>query len=273
MIDSRARFTPLAWGSVGYNILVILWGAWVRITGSGAGCGEHWPTCGGEIIPRNPQIETIIEVTHRLTSGLTLVFAIALCIWARKIFEKGHRARTAALVTLIFVLAEAALGAGLVLKGLVDKDASVSRAVVVALHLVNTYGLLGFGALTAWWSKPHEDVTTGYTGSPKLMGVAIVGMIAVGMTGAITALGDTLFPITPALDGSLFSNVVADLSATEHFLVRLRIVHPVVATLVGLYLVILGAALYRNSDDKWLGHLGTLCMWGTIVQLVLGVIN
>ena len=271
--DAAARFTPWAWRALGYNILVILWGAWVRITGSGAGCGEHWPTCGGTIIPRDPQIETIIELTHRLTSGLTLIFALVIFVWARKIFEPGHRARNAAGLTLAFILAEAALGALLVLKGLVDKDASVSRAIVVALHLVNTYGLVGFGALTAWRSTPQREQPVVPEGSPRRMMAAIVGMVVVGMTGAVTALGDTLFPITPAIDGGLFAHVVGDLSTTEHFLVRLRIVHPIVAVVVGLFVLGVGARLYRESRDALLSRLGLLMMLATMLQIGLGMLN
>ena len=64
-----SRFSRYAWGVLGANLLVILWGAWVRITGSGAGCGEHWPDCNGQVVPRDPGVETLIEFTHRATSG------------------------------------------------------------------------------------------------------------------------------------------------------------------------------------------------------------
>ena len=273
MTDGAARFATWAWRAVGYNILVILWGAWVRITGSGAGCGEHWPTCGGEIIPREPELETIIELTHRLTSGFTLIFAVVIVVWARRIFAAEHRARRAATITLIFILAEAALGALLVLKGLVDKDASVSRAVVVALHLVNTYGLVGFGALTAWWAVPRPVVKGDVDGRARGMWVAVVGMVVVGMTGAVTALGDTLFPITPTLDGGLFAHVVQDLSMADHFLVRLRAVHPIVAVVVGVFMLVVSSGIYRESRDALSTRLGGAMMLLTMLQMGLGVLN
>ena len=273
MTEGATRFATWAWRAVGYNILVILWGAWVRITGSGAGCGEHWPTCGGEIIPRDPQIETIIELTHRLTSGLTLIFAIGIVIWARRVFERQHRARRAAVITLIFILAEAALGALLVLKGLVDKDDSVSRAVVVALHLVNTYGLVGFGALTAWWAVPRPTIADGAGVAMRGMWVSLAGMVLVGMTGAVTALGDTLFPIAPTLDGGLFAHVIQDLSMADHFLVRLRAVHPIVAVFVGLFMFMVASRIYRESDDSLSVRLGGAMMGLTIAQMGLGVLN
>ncbi len=51
---SQAWFSRYAWGVLLWNVLVALWGAYVRATGSGAGCGSHWPTCNGEILPRAP---------------------------------------------------------------------------------------------------------------------------------------------------------------------------------------------------------------------------
>ena len=114
---ARKSFARFAWGLTGYNLLVILWGAWVRITGSGAGCGEHWPTCHGEIIPRDAGAETIIELTHRATSGLTLIFTVVLVWKAVKYSQKGERARNWAWITLAFVMAEAASGRSWFLRG------------------------------------------------------------------------------------------------------------------------------------------------------------
>src|ERR1017187_2983546 len=85
------RFSQVAWGVLAYNMLVVLWGAFVRATGSGAGCGNRWPLCNGVIVPHAPRIETIIEFTHRATSGLALVSVAALCLWAFRLFPRGHR--------------------------------------------------------------------------------------------------------------------------------------------------------------------------------------
>ncbi|MFN8454080.1 MAG: COX15/CtaA family protein [Anaerolineae bacterium] len=74
------RFAKYVWTVLAYNLAVILWGAFVRASGSGAGCGSHWPLCNGEVIPRTPQMETLVEFTHRLTSGLALLLVIGLTI-------------------------------------------------------------------------------------------------------------------------------------------------------------------------------------------------
>ena len=99
---AQRRFSLYAWGVVVWNLFVIVWGAAVRATGSGAGCGSHWPLCNGEVVPRAPEIATIIEFTHRITSGLALLSVAALVYLAWKWFPKGHLARKASLISLIF---------------------------------------------------------------------------------------------------------------------------------------------------------------------------
>ena len=269
---TNIKYSKLAWSVLVYNVCVILWGAWVRITGSGAGCGDHWPTCGGEIIPRSPGVETMIEFSHRLTSGFTLIFAIVMVVIARRVFTKGHRARTAAWVTLVFILLEAALGALLVLKGLVAKDTSTARAVVVALHLINTLGLVAGGALTAWWARERER-SYGSRVHNGFLATVIVGLVLVGASGAITALGDTLFPV-PVVEGAgLFATIVEDISMAQHFLVRLRIVHPILAVLVGFFILIWGLTVERRTQSGSLGYLANALVWSVALQLMLGVLN
>ena len=87
-------FTGFAWAVLAYDLVVVAWGAFVRATGSGAGCGKHWPSCNGEIVPRAPRVETAIEFTHRATSGIALVLGVVLLAWALRAFSRGHAARS-----------------------------------------------------------------------------------------------------------------------------------------------------------------------------------
>lgn len=212
--------------AVAYNLAVILFGAWVRITGSGAGCGEHWPSCNGEVIPRAPSAQTVIEFTHRTTSGLALLVVVALAVVAFRTRPAGHRARKAAVAMLVFVLLEAAVGAGLVLFGLTAKDDSAARAIVIAIHLVNTLGLLASGLLTLHFAEAGPVAER-----PQERGWISTGLGAVAVasaTGAVTALGDTLFPVGTAEAAA----------AQGHFLVSLRIVHPIVAIVTAALITI-----------------------------------
>jgi heme A synthase len=244
-----------AWFVVAYMVAVILWGAWVRITGSGAGCGDHWPLCDGEAIPRAPTAEKLIEYVHRVSSGLSGLLGLGLFVWIAKVMPKGHRTRRASAIALAFLIAEGALGAGLVKFELVADDDSVARAIVICLHLVNTMGLMAGYALTAWWlTRPYTVLTkpTAQTSNAPLYLLAgLLGLILVGMTGAVTALGDTLFPPETMTGVSLFERIEADLSPAMHFLVRLRIVHPVIAALVAMYLAVLAVNhLYSDPTSK-----------------------
>ena len=259
-----SRFGRYAWVTLAWNFLVVLWGALVRATGSGAGCGEHWPTCNGEVIPRTESAATFIEFTHRLTSGLALLMTVVLVIAAMRIFQRGHRVRRAAWTTLIFMLAEAALGAGLVLFGLVDDNDSVARAVVMCMHLINTLFLLGFMALTAWWADRPGRLSLSQPTRLKL-GSATLGLLLVGMTGAIAALGDTLFPSTTLVEG-----FQADMAVGAHFLLRLRALHPVFALVVGFGLIALGQGA---RTEPGLNRLATLLVVLTGIQIAIGFIN
>ena len=242
-----------AWGTLVLNLGVILWGAFVRATGSGAGCGSHWPTCNGEVVPRAASVETMIELTHRLTSGLALIAVLVMTVLAFRRRPKGHPMRPAAVASLVFILLEAAIGAGIVLLEHVADDASVARVYWMGAHLVNTFLLVGALGLTAWLS-PEDAKRPRLAGQgtgplaivPLALGAALVAILLVGVTGAVTALGDTLFPA-----GSLTEGIAEDFSATAHFLVRLRIWHPIAAALSGLFIVTTAVvvALRRPSPE------------------------
>ena len=145
-------FARYAWGVLVYSVGVVLWGAYVRATGSGAGCGAHWPLCNGEIIPQSPSIARMVEFSHRVTSGLTLLLVIGLVVWAWRTYPRGHRVRMGAGLSLALTISEALVGAGLVLFELVAQNSSVERAISVSIHLVNTFLLLAALAVTAYWA-------------------------------------------------------------------------------------------------------------------------
>src|SRR5438445_8925359 len=76
------RFTRLAGTAAAFTYLLIILGAIVRITGSGMGCGEHWPLCNGKLLPPL-DLPTLIEYTHRLVAAAVsaLVVAVAGYAW------------------------------------------------------------------------------------------------------------------------------------------------------------------------------------------------
>lgn len=273
MEQKSAHLQKFAWGLVVYLVGVILFGAWVRITHSGAGCGEHWPTCHGEIIPIAPSVETMIEYTHRLTSGLCGIFAIVMVAWAAKV-HRWNRVTKGAVTVLALTIFEGLIGAGLVLAELVNNDDSVARAVVISLHLVNTLILMGAAALTAWWAggEPAFELSRKTPLRPWLL-LAMGLMIVTSMTGAVTALGDTLFPVDPTLGDGLLARLRDDLSAANHFLVRLRIVHPFVAVVAAAVIFGVSGRVRYVSDDAVASRLAAALAVTVGVQTAFGVIN
>jgi heme A synthase len=262
--DRCARF---AWAVLAYNLAVVLWGAYVRATGAGAGCGNHWPLCNGEVIPLHPAVKTMVEYSHRLSSGLAGVLVLGLLVWAAMAFPKGHPARLGAALAFLFVMVEGLLGAGLVLLQHVAKNASIARAYSLSAHLINTLVLIACLTLAAWWSSGGARV--------RLRGAALWSALAslavlilMGVSGALAALGDTLFP--PA---SLAEALRQDFAPSVHLFVRLRVLHPFIAVAGGGWLLYSAISL---TVQKTAGLPRALPLWAgalVAVQIAAGLVN
>jgi len=269
MNATMTRLPRFAWLTLAWNMLVILWGALVRATGSGAGCGAHWPLCNGEVVPRAPAVETLIEFTHRLTSGVALLMVFALAVWVFRERTKGHPARRAAGASVFLILTEAAVGAGLVLFHLVGENESVARALFMAVHLVNTFLLLAALSLTAHWCGSDAPLRKdAMRRDGWVFGVAFVGLLLVGVSGAIAALGDTLYPARSLLEG-----LAQDLSPTASLLVRLRVLHPLLAVAGAAAVVFVAArVLLATSEPVSRGWAWAAAALAT-AQVVGGLLN
>jgi cytochrome c oxidase assembly protein subunit 15 len=237
-IDTKRLPSPalrrFAWGVLAYFIAVILWGTLVRATGSGAGCGAHWPLCNGTVLQHSPRVDTMIEFTHRITSGISLISVVGLLVWAYVGTVRGHLARAAAVASVVFTLLEAVLGALLVKLGYTAQSQSPLRPAFLALHLANTLLLLAALTLTAHLLSRSKGYLRGGVRLVAPFGavVAVLVVMVVGITGSLAALGDTLFPAS-----SLGLALAQDFSATSGWLVRWRWMHPTVAFFASIFLV------------------------------------
>jgi cytochrome c oxidase assembly protein subunit 15 len=254
-----------AWAVLVYNVVVILWGAVVRATSSGAGCGDHWPLCNGVVLQSNPRLATLIELAHRVTSGVTLPLVLLLLLWTFRSTVSGHLARIATIAAVVFTFNEALLGALLVLLRLTADNRSPARAVYLSLHLANTLLLLGALTLAAHFLSRGEAFTRRTVRFAQLP-LAVTGITAtllLGVTGTLAALSDTLFPAT-----SLSAAFAQDFSASGGWLLRLRILHPVTAVIAGLFICwLLLRSIARPSEHK-----PALLVLGLLVlQYALGV--
>lgn len=256
----------LTWVTVAYNIAVILWGAYVRASGSGAGCGSRWPLCNGEILPSTTQSQTLIEFMHRATSAVSLMIVSFLVVWCWKRTSKGDWPRYSVGCGLLLLLNEALLGALLVLFDHVGSDRSAAHALFLCLHFGNTLLLLAALALTARWlskrdrcfvvaAKPHERIA---------IALGLVSVIVIGMTGSLASLGDTV-----SLSDSLRHALIQDFSSSSHVLLRLRLLHPVAAMFGCIYVLWLLRNFWRKDHSPWMVVLGA----ALTIQIALGAMN
>lgn len=265
---SQARFRTVAWATLLLTLAVILWGAYVRASGSGAGCGSHWPTCNGEVIPRlKTGIDTIIEFTHRATSGFAFLVTLLQLVWAFRAFPKRHAIRYGASLSMFFMVTEALVGAGLVLFEMVAHNTSIARAYWISVHLINTFLLVASMTATVYWASGGSLPKRGAGKSifaPVVVG--LLGAILVGVTGAIAALGDTLFPAKTLAEG-----LAADVAPTAHLLVQLRVLHPIVASVTAAYLLFVAA--YVGLKAPTLKRFTRATMALVVVQVGAGFLN
>ena len=253
-----------AWGVVGYNVLVILWGALVRATGSGAGCGNHWPLCNGEVIPLSPRLDTVIEFTHRCMTGGATFVVIGLLVWTFRATVKGQAARVMAVASMALLLNEALLGALLVKLGYVTGNQSVGRMVLLSIHLSNTLLLLAALTLTAvllgtgqLWRE------LGVIGGRKVWAVlGLAATLIVGVSGSLAALGDTLFPAS-----SLRAAFAQDFATGSPWLLRLRGIHPVSAVIAAVFVIWLVKQAYVRGARR----LGQVVLGLLAFQFLLGL--
>jgi heme a synthase len=259
-----------AWAVLVYFIAVILWGTLVRATGAGAGCGNHWPLCNGTVLQHSASANTIIEFTHRITSGLSFFSAVGLLIWTFAGTVRRHFARAAVVAAVAFTLVEAILGAFLVKLGLTAQSQSPLRPAYLALHLTNTLLLLAALTLTAHMLSRNRGYLRGTIRFVAPIGAVagIMVVLIVGVTGSLAALGDTLFPAT-----SLASALAQDFSSGSGWLVRWRWTHPTIAFIASVFLIwILVRAAQRSAhwDNRGLSALVLLLL---AAQYVLGVLD
>lgn len=263
---SRRAFGRFAWATLAYNLAVVLWGAYVRVSFSGDGCGAHWPFCNGQVIPHAMASAMAIEFTHRAMTSLDCAAVIVLCIWAFLAFPRRHAVRLFSMLSLLFLFIEALLGAGLVLLRYVARDQSAGRAVYLSAHLTNTMLLLAALAIAAWAASSGER-RIGWRSVPRSLWWAAAVVVLVSVTGAIAALGDTLFPAS-----SLAVGMQRDFSSSSSLLLRLRLVHPVIAAMGAGYVVWAAAAFLRGREETE-RRAGSRVITLVLFQLAAGAVN
>jgi heme A synthase len=266
--SSPRAYAALGWSVLALTLIVILGGAVVRATGSGAGCGETWPRCRGHLIPFSPTSETLIEFTHRLTTVALAIAIVALIVWTRRLFPPHHRVRRTLWVALGLFVLESLIGASLVVFGWVDTDASIGRALVVPLHLVNTFLLVAALALVAHFGGGGErfEVHLERPWDRRVLGGLVI-ILVIAASGALNALADTLHEAESVVGG-----IRAEFGRAAPFLLRLRTVHPVVAVAGGIAVYVLAGRLAGLAGPvaRRLARAVQVVVWA---QFAIGIAN
>lgn len=254
----NTSFARFAWVTLAYTVAVVLWGAIVRATGSGAGCGETWPLCNGQLVFGTAALARAIEFAHRASSGLDTALILAMAVWAFRAFPRGFAARRGAIASIALLVVEALLGAALVKFGLVVNDPSPAHAIVLSIHMANTLALIGAITLTAWWGGGHPRVVW----KARAWSV-LAALVVVAITGTLAALADTLYPAS-----SFMAGLAQDWSGEASPLIRLRAAHPFAAIAAGLWAAYFALPLLRKAT---IPAATVLC--GVCLQLFAGALN
>ena len=242
----------------------VVFGAIVRITGSGMGCGDHWPKCQGHWFPPLDRIDLIIEVAHRYFAATLSVAILALLVVALL-----HRA-TPGVSGRGGVLRAAGAAAGLVLAaaifGAVTVKLELANKVVIVTHLAIAMTLLavlvsasmragGLGASSA-------AVGTASAKTWRSARVALALTFVVLVLGAFTAHvpgANSLCVGFPLCRNGLLP------SSAQH----IQITHRILAFLLFFHLVGLSIGVWRRGEAKLIVGAAFTALGTVLVQIVV----
>ncbi len=265
-----SKFAKFTWFVLAYNIIVVIWGVFLRASKSGDGCGQYWLTCHNEVIPTAPQLKTIIEFSHRLMSGLDFLIVLGLMIWVLSKHAKGEQIRKFAVISFIFIITEALIGAGLVLTGNTAEANTAARPFWAIGHLLNTFILIASLSLTAWLASGGNEFSLKNKGKYVwILALGIVGFIFIGASGSLAALSSMLYETKTLTEG-----LQQDFAGSSPLLLRLRISHPILSILVGISIAFLAGWLKTKAEGNlWVQRFSNILTILVLVQLCFGALT
>ena len=212
-----------AWFVFSLTILVIVSGDIVQITGSGAGCGENWPKCNGELLPGTTNVNTTIEFVHRFLTTIVGFCIISLALFARILLGKNHFCTKTTYIAIFFLVTEILIGAMLVRFGWVEFDISWGRVIVDSLHVLNTFFLVA-AIVFSTQSKSISYIPDSIKNARRLIFIVIIFLV-IAVTGALNSLADLFYLETflPSQKNNIYD-----------FLITIRAMHPFIAITGGI---------------------------------------
>lgn len=232
MSQKNNFFSTYCFSILCFCLFIILWGAWVRISHSGDGCGQSWPSCDGQyLLEAGEKRKTWIEWIHRATSGLFGIAVLSLMIGAFFKFSLRHPVFKSSVCVLLFTVSEALIGARLVLAGLTGSNTSLARVLTMNLHLLNS--LLLTGSLFICWrlSKCKNYSLSNalfYLKTKSFFFISLIIFFIIVFFGSLSSLSASLLPSHSLLEG-----ISSDFNPESHWMIRLRLLHPLLALIFG----------------------------------------
>lgn len=266
-------FARLAVTTTVLTLALVALGGTVRATDSGMACPDY-PRCFGEWIPP-PDLHMWLEHSHRLLAGIVGIAILALTVWAVARFRHRPSVLWASVTALVLVIAQAALGAFVVLRLLQAElvTAHLGMAMLVLACLI--YLAVAVSHPPSAAAQPlRRDRRLAWTAT-AVAGLCFVQILVGGhVTGIGAGLVYTDFPL---MDGAILPAVTSE---TEAFHIAHRLLAYLLAGgVVSLCAVALSHRRRLQAADAWTTGqrwLVTLPLWAAVlvvVQIGLGVAN
>ena len=242
----------------------LVFGAIVRISGSGMGCGDHWPRCYGYWFPPLSRPDLIIEVSHRYLASLLLLSLVALlaAAWRRRdqpgVGGPGGVLRGAALAVALG-LSAALLGAMTVKLGnaplatLAHWTVAMSLVASVVATVIRAGGLGGTSARDGGVSMRTKRAA--FAGAALALVAVVMGGLTAKYPGAAVACPS--FPLcgtNPDVQGAA---------------VHVQLTHRIIAVLLVLHLFGVVMALRKRQESPLLRRVAMIAFSLGILQLLV----
>lgn len=235
----------LSYATLALAVAHLVFGAIVRITGSGMGCGDHWPTCYGHWFPPLDQPTLVIEWTHRLLAALLtamvtgLVLAALLARARPAVGGRGGALRSAALA-LVFILTTAAFGAITVWLGNVWYATVVHWLLAATLLATLAATVIRTGGLGGTSIRAQQASRRAVRGATAGAALALVTVVFGGMTAKIPGASAACQGF-PLCSGQLLPSLPAQ---------HVQMTHRVLAFLLLLHVLGLAIAFTRQREGS-----------------------
>jgi cytochrome c oxidase assembly protein subunit 15 len=256
----------LSWAALGVAFVHSVFGAIVRISGSGMGCGEHWPDCNGTLVPTFTSYTTVVELTHRCLAAALLGVTGALVVVARRQTRPdgapGSRGS-------VFRAASVALGLEIAaaLVGMVVVKLALSSRALIAVHYTIAMAILATliialqrsGELGAAGVRQGDASRPTYRAATGAAGIAFVTVVFGALTANLAGAAESCLGFPWCRLG------MTDLSGT----LPVQITHRVLALLLFLHLLGLATGVSRRRESPVIVRAAWIAFGVVVLQIVV----